>query len=200
MKKVLAVLFLCSLIFLMIGCSQNNAKENDNSKIVDSENGLDNKASDDQLNDFVKKYNERIETINLSDEDYELEMLNPHDFGKLIKEKNWYSKKLYESDFYDEDGSSYSILAKYNENKTLNGYQLAITGTKENDQYLSRGIASAVIIINTLQLDGEKYNNKFNEFLDSGDSELTYQDNDYEISFFDTQELGSLFINFDASR
>ncbi|MCC2249092.1 hypothetical protein JUJ52_03845 [Virgibacillus sp. AGTR] len=200
MKKVLAVLFLCSLIFLMIGCSQNNAKENDNSKIVDSENGLDNKASDDQLNDFVKKYNEGIETINLSDEDYELEMLNPHDFGKLIKEKNWYSKKLYESDFYDEDGSSYSILAKYNENKTLNGYQLAITGTKENDQYLSRGIASAVIIINTLQLEGEKYNNKFNEFLDSGDSELTYQDNDYEISFFDTQELGSLFINFDASR
>lgn len=169
------------LLLILIGCSNNVSKE---AKL--------------QLEEMINSYNGGVEILNDGDNDLpEIEKIDSSNLNELRKEKNGYWQTLYESDFIKNEGT-YTVEVKYDNKKNIKGYHIGIKGDpeKEHSHYTNRGIATIAILVNALELDIYKYQEKFSEML-SSDDELIYNDNKYEISFLKMDEFDSLFINFD---
>lgn len=125
-------------------------------------------GSSDVLGDFIEDYNEKAAESGVA-------KLNPDDFDEEIEDvegTGW--QGLYESVEYD-------INAKYADMENVSGYHLSIDIEQPYEKLEGVGYDAGIAIVDTLELDKEKYEKQYKLAL--SDTNSRYEDNGYTITF-----------------
>lgn len=142
-------------------------------------------GSNSEHKGFTERYNENAY-------DYtSVALLDEEQFGEIKEEKYGKWKNLQTRD-------GYSVEAKYNDDDELTGYYIAIKEGELYYRYEGEGYEASQVLVKTLGLDSEKFTNEFSKVIETDEDDITYTDNDYEISIF---TLGSgIIMNFDKNN
>ena len=212
MKKVLLLI----LATMLVGCSEKEAEKN-NEKDVEKVATINveeevvpvkyeevDPESKDKVGKFVEEYNVLVDIYK--------DLEDPSIIGKLVdpitselnKEDNIFKQILLDTDFKEYEGH-YKIEAKYNEDKKITGYTISVEGLPENEvseegDEWEEGFLSAMTIINSLELNFEKFEEELNKVLTEAKDTHTYTDSNYKINFlFPDMNLGKYEINYDLT-
>ncbi len=213
MKKALLVL----LAIMLVGCSGEGTEKNKEENVKKEEIVKEEKVvpvkyeevdpeSKATVEKFVKKYNVRVDVYKQdTEEPIELEKIPEPITSELNKEENILSQILLETDFKKYKGH-YKIVAKYNKDKKLIGYNIAVEGSpinevsEEGDEW-EEGLLSAMSIIDAIGLNLDKNEVEFDKAIDEEKDTHTYTDSNYNVTFlFADLDLGTYEINYDLTN
>ncbi|MGE7091542.1 hypothetical protein ACQKII_08855 [Lysinibacillus sp. NPDC048646] len=213
MKKVLLVL----LAIMLVGCSGEGTEKNKEENVKKEEIVKEEKVvpvkyeevdpeSKATVEKFVKKYNVRVDVYKQdTEEPIELEKIPEPITSELNKEENILSQILLETDFKKYKGH-YKIVAKYNEDKKLIGYNISVEGSpinevsEEGDEW-EEGLLSAMSIIDAIGLNLDKNEVEFDKAIDEEKDTHTYTDSNYNVTFLLADlDLGTYEINYDLTN
>lgn len=159
MKKLLGIMFLFAV--LLVGCGSENVS-NVESKEIENDFPMN-------IEDFVDVYNDNIDTLNdsgtLEEVPSKIDLANAEPFKK--DEENLYTGLLITE---DDNGNAYGIHASLDKDNNLKGISV-------NNELTPKGVASTVVILDSLGLD----RTKVNDFFEGDVSEITYTENQYSI-------------------
>ncbi|MFY0520336.1 hypothetical protein ACOMCU_21255 [Lysinibacillus sp. UGB7] len=213
MKKVLLVL----LAIMLVGCSGEGTEKNKEENVKKEEIVKEEKVvpvkyeevdpeSKATVEKFVKKYNVRVDVYKQdTEEPIELEKIPEPITSELNKEENILSQILLETDFKKYKGH-YKIVAKYNEDKKLVGYNISVEGSpinevsEEGDEW-EEGLLAAMSIIDAIGLNLDKNEVEFDKAIDEEKDTHTYTDSNYNVTFLLADlDLGTYEINYDLTN
>ncbi|EON74146.1 hypothetical protein [Lysinibacillus sphaericus] len=213
MKKVLLVL----LAIMLVGCSGEGTEKNKEENVKKEEIVKEEKVvpvkyeevdpeSKATIEKFVKKYNVRVDVYKQdTEEPIELEKIPEPITSELNKEENILSQILLETDFKKYKGH-YKIVAKYNEDKKLVGYNISVEGSpinevsEEGDEW-EEGLLAAMSIIDAIGLNLDKNEVEFDKAIDEEKDTHTYTDSNYNVTFLLADlDLGTYEINYDLTN
>ncbi|MGN4127380.1 hypothetical protein ACMGD3_20565 [Lysinibacillus sphaericus] len=213
MKKALLVL----LAIMLVGCSGEGTEKNKEENVKKEEIVKEEKVvpvkyeevdpeSKATVEKFVKKYNVRVDEYKQNTEEpIELEKITEPITSELNKEENILSQILLETDFKKYKGH-YKIVAKYNEDKKLIGYNIAVEGSpanevnEEGDEW-EEGIASSISIAHATGLNLDKFVEGLATAEELNNNDHTYTESNYKVSFlFADLDLGTYEINYDLTN
>lgn len=212
MRKVLLLI----LAIMLVGCSE---KEDEKNKEKDAEKEDVVKEvektvpvkfeevdpeSKSMVGKFVEEYNVLVDIYKDLEEPIIIENIAEPITSELNKEDNIFKQILLDTDFKEYEGH-YKIEAKYNEDKKITGYTISVEGLPENEvseegDEWEEGFLSAMTIINSLELNFEKFEEELNKVLTEAKDTHTYTDSNYKINFlFPDMNLGKYEINYDLT-
>ncbi|MGE6515062.1 hypothetical protein [Lysinibacillus sphaericus] len=213
MKKFLLVL----LAIMLVGCSGEGTEKNKEENVKKEEIVKEEKVvpvkyeevdpeSKATIEKFVKKYNVRVDVYKQdTEEPIELEKIPEPITSELNKEENILSQILLETDFKKYKGH-YKIIAKYNEDKKLVGYNISVEGSpinevsEEGDEW-EEGLLAAMSIIDAIGLNLDKNEVEFDKAIDEEKDTHTYTDSNYNVTFLLADlDLGTYEINYDLTN
>ena len=201
---------------MLVGCSEKEAEKN-NEKDVEKVATINveeevvpvkyeevDPESKDKVGKFVEEYNVLVDIYK--------DLEDPSIIGKLVdpitselnKEDNIFKQILLDTDFNEYEGH-YKLVAKYNDDKKITGYTISVEGLPENEvseegDEWEEGFLSSMTIINSLELNFEKFEEELNKVLNEEKDTHTYTDANYKIDFlFADMELGKYEINYDLT-
>jgi len=213
MKKALFLL----LALMLVGCSgegaekekEKNVKEEEvvkEEKIVPVKYDEVDTESKAAVEKFVQKYNVRVDLYKQdTEEPITLEKIPEPVTSDLMKEDNILSQTLLEADFIKYKGH-YKIVAKYNEDKKLIGYNISVEGSpanevsEEGDEW-EEGFLSAMSITDAIGLNLDKNEEELGKALDEEKKSHTYTDTNYNVTFLlADMDLGQFEVNYDLAN
>lgn len=200
MKKALLLL----LAIMLVGCSgEGTEKKKDDvvkeEKVVTvkfEEVDPESKAS---VEKFVKDYNAGVELF---------KQVQPVELVKIpepvTNELKDFSQILLDTDFKEYKGH-YKLVAKYNKDKKIIGYNVSVEGlpekevNEEADEW-QEGITSAVLVAQVLGLDLDKFSESLGEAEEKKGTH-SYTDSKYKVTnLFADLESGKFEFNFDLTK
>ncbi|WP_285399640.1 hypothetical protein [Lysinibacillus sp. fls2-241-R2A-57] len=205
MKKALLLL----LAAMLVGCSgEETEKKKDEvvkeEKVVPVKYEEVNPESKAEVEKFVKKYNVRVDVYKQETEEaILLEKIPEPITSDLNEEKKVLSQILLETDFNKFKGH-YKIVAKYNKDKKITGYNISVEGLPENEvnedgDEWGEGIAAAISVAQSLGLNIDKFIEAIGVAEEKGTH--SYVDSNYKVTaLFTDIDLGKFEINYDLSK
>ena len=198
MKKVLLIL----LAVILVGCSgEGTEKKKDAEKEevvtvkfeeVDSES----KAT---VEKFAKDYNAAVDLF---------KQVQPVELVKIpepvTNELNDFSQILLDTDFKEYKGH-YKLVAKYNKDKKIIGYNVSVEGLPEKEvneegEEWQEGITSAVLVAQVLGLDLDKFSESLGEAEEKKGTH-SYTDSKYKVTnLFADLKSGKFEFNFELTK
>ncbi|MEC1179112.1 hypothetical protein P9B03_11515 [Metasolibacillus meyeri] len=220
MKKVL--LSACFGLLLLAGCvdkaekpkeepvEKNDVAENQGQQeeekveVVTFEDvDAESKASVEKL---VKKYNAMVEIMKQDEEEpVEIASMSEPITNELSEEENGFSQTLLDTDILGYEGH-YTIIAKYNVEKKVTGYNLSVEGMElnlqdeEGDEMLEF-FTSAAVLTGSLGLDIDLYEIEFSNALENDLDKHSFTNGNYTISAnLEDFLAGDIVIDFDLTN
>ncbi|MGG3799004.1 hypothetical protein [Metabacillus fastidiosus] len=185
------ILLLISLLVL-VSCSNktsNEVKKQESVSTEDVDKEINNPFFTMSLEKFVDEYNSNIDILIDNDNDVVPSHIDLNKIGDFQKEENnSYIKKIVKENDKNKE-QNYDITAWYNQDKKL--YQLTLVTMSIDDNFSEKGIASSIVLLRTLGLDGSK----INEFFKGDDDEITYQEGGYNVSLKMISDMGVLMVS-----
>ncbi|MFJ6263980.1 hypothetical protein [Lysinibacillus xylanilyticus] len=200
MKKVLLLL----LAVMLVGCSGEGTekkKEADVKKeevvtVKFEEVDTESKAT---VEKFAKEYNEKL-TLFKQVQPIGLDTIPE----PVTNELNDFSQVLLEADFKEYKGH-YKLVAKYNKDKKVIGYNLSVQGLPEKEvndegEEWAEGMTSAVIVAQTLGLDLGKFTESLAKAEENRDTH-SYTDSTYKVTNLCTEvDAGKFEFKFELTK
>ncbi|MGE7916769.1 hypothetical protein [Lysinibacillus xylanilyticus] len=210
MKKALLLL----LAVMLVGCSgeETEKKKEENVKkeeVVKEEKVVPVKFEEVDsetkatVEKFAKEYNASVDAFKQVQE-VELVKITEPITSELNKEKDIFSQILFDADFSKYEGH-YKLVAKYNKDKKLIGYNVSVEGlpekevSEEGDEW-EEGITSAVLVTQVLGLDLDKFSESINIAEQKKDTH-SYTDSNYKVtSLFTDIDSGKFEFNYELTK
>ncbi|MFF2177865.1 hypothetical protein ACFVT8_15615 [Lysinibacillus sp. NPDC058147] len=200
MKKALLLL----LAVMLVGCSgEGTEKKKDDvvkeEKVVTVKFEEVDSESKATVEKFAKDYNAGVDVF---------KQVQPVELVKIpepvTNELNDFSQILLDTDFKEYKGH-YKLVAKYNKDKKLIGYNVSVEGlpekevNEEGDEW-QEGITSAVLVAQVLGLDLDKFSDSLGEAEEKKGTH-SYTDSKYKVTnLFADLESGKFEFNFDLTK
>lgn len=140
---------------------------------------------------FTETYNENAYEF------VSVELLDENKFGEIREEK--YGKW---QNLYDADGRYY-IEAKLDDDDKVKGYHVSISEDEPYERLEGEGFEASQVIVETLELDRDKFLSEYDKALESDGETIRYSDGGYEVSFSEftyPDEHGGMIINYDKEQ
>jgi hypothetical protein len=183
MKKIIFALL---ILFLITGCSKNTTTNKTELTNTDS--------FPISLEEFVKEYNKNLDRLKDNNFEHIPSHLDLKNLGKFEKQKNGYYVRKLIKEPDDKPGKVYAINAWYDKDKKFNG--LNLTTMSINDEFSSKGIVSATVMLRSLGLDGKRISN----FFDGNENELEYTEGEYHVSFMMVPDMGVFNVKVEKKK
>lgn len=177
MKKI-ASLFL--VVLLLGACSEETGNPNKES--------VDKNKIPEEVTSFIEEYNSNLDVLKEQD----MVTFVPSEMDKKAISKfkkngeHGFTKSLIEE---KNEETRYEVNAWFDKEKKFIGYSLnTLTQNLDEPLISPEGISSAVIMIKSLGLDP----NKLTDFISGNQDDITYNEEDYEVSLLKDFDMGLL--------